>query len=89
MSDSTGHSATDLVAARAKAGDPQAQLEWARFLTEAAVPDFVESARWLRLASENGLAAGQYALGLRYLNGQGVGEDVVEAVTWLRRAAER
>ena len=46
-----------------------------------------EAVKWYRLAAEQGLAAGQYGLGMCLADGVGVAKDMVEAVTWLRAAA--
>ena len=40
-------------------------------------------------AAEQGDAAAQYNLGLRYLDGRGVAKDGMEAARWLRKAAEQ
>ena len=45
--------------------------------------NFVEAAKWLRLASEEGYPPAQYLLGLMYDKGQGVPQDYVEAYKWL------
>ena len=48
-----------------------------------------ETARWLRLAAEQGNARAQYNLGDMYANGKGVPQDNVEAHMWLNLAASR
>jgi uncharacterized protein len=45
--------------------------------------NYIEAARWLRLASEQGDPEAQYSLGLMYNKGQGVPQDYVEAYKWL------
>ena len=45
--------------------------------------NYIEAARWLRLASEQGYPEAQYSLGLAYNKGQGVPQDYVEAYKWL------
>ena len=45
--------------------------------------NYIEAARWLRLASEQGYPEAQYQLGLMYNKGQGVEQDYVEAFKWL------
>ncbi len=52
-------------------------------------PNYVEGARWYRLAAEQGLAEAQYNLGLMYHGGDGVLQNYTEAVHWYRMAAER
>lgn len=66
-----------------------------------ATNDILAAARWKRSAATNdakilawtrtragrGEASGQYELGLRYLRGHGVTNDLVTASNWLSRAA--
>jgi uncharacterized protein len=49
--------------------------------------DYVEAAKWYRLAADQGHALAQYNLGLMHDNGEGVPENDAEAVKWYRRAA--
>ncbi len=51
--------------------------------------NYIEAARWLRLASEQGYAFAQYLLGLMYDKGQGVPQDYVQAYKWLDLAVAR
>jgi uncharacterized protein len=51
--------------------------------------DYVEAAKWCRLAADQGLAVAQYTLGWMYANGQGVKQDYVEAAKWYRLAADQ
>ena len=51
--------------------------------------DFAKAAHWFRLAAEQGLAAAQNNLGVRYYKGQGVETNYVEAVKLYRKAAEQ
>ena len=53
------------------------------------VKNFVESAKWTRLAAEQGYASAQYNLGVMYDSGQGVMQDYAEAVKWYRLAAQQ
>ena len=46
-----------------------------------------ESARWYRVAADKGLAPAQFALGVLYVNGEGVTKDAAEARKWLSAAA--
>ena len=49
--------------------------------------DYVEAARWYRLAADQGSALSQYALGMMYYYGQGVATDYIEAFKWVKLAA--
>lgn len=51
--------------------------------------DYVEAAKWFRLAAEQGLAEAQHALGSFYEDGTGVEQDYTEAVKWYKKAAEQ
>ncbi len=44
---------------------------------------------WYRKAAEQGVAAAQLNLGVRYDNGQGVPQDYVQAHVWFNLAAAR
>ena len=55
---------------------------------EALPRDFTESARWFRLAAEQGHAEAQRWLGMAYFGGHGVPKNHAEGEKWLRRAAE-
>ena len=51
--------------------------------------DYTESARWYRLAADQGEGQAQARLGDMYANGEGgVQQDPVEADKWYRRAVE-
>ena len=51
--------------------------------------DYAEAVKWYRLAAEQGDAASQFNLGLKYGKGEGVPQDYVEAHKWLNLAASR
>jgi hypothetical protein len=51
--------------------------------------DYVEAAKWYRLAADQGHAAAQYSLAGLYATGQGVAQDYVEATKWYRLAADQ
>jgi hypothetical protein len=51
--------------------------------------DFVEAAKWFRLAAEQGVAEAQYSLGFLFEKGFWVDKDPVEAAKWYRLAAEQ
>lgn len=48
-----------------------------------------EAVRWLRMAAEQGSAAGELGLGIMYLKGEGVEQDSEKAMYWFRSAAEQ
>ena len=48
----------------------------------------MEAARWYRRAAEQGVAFAQFNLGVRYVNGQGVARDPVQAYQWFSVAAQ-
>lgn len=50
--------------------------------------DTATAAHWFGLAAEQGDPAGQYHLGILHANGQGVTQDDVRAMMWLRLSAE-
>ncbi len=51
--------------------------------------NYTQAVYWYRKAAEQGDAAAQYNLGVRYANGRGVAKDDVQAVYWYRKAAEQ
>jgi len=51
--------------------------------------NFIEAAKWYRLAANQGNAMAQYNLGLLYYKGQGVLQNHAEAAKWCRLAAEQ
>ena len=51
--------------------------------------NLAESAKWYRLAADKGMPTAQFALGVLYLNGDGVAKDVGQARKWLTAAAEK
>jgi TPR repeat protein len=48
-----------------------------------------ESARWYRLAADQGHADAQFNLGLNYDLGRGVAQDYGQAAQWYQRAADQ
>ena len=50
---------------------------------------FVSTAQEFRKAAEQGNATAQYNLSTCYAKGEGVTQDIEEAVKWLRKAAEQ
>jgi TPR repeat protein/serine/threonine protein kinase len=80
------------ILAGAEAGDPTRQFELSDLLAiGGGIPaDAEESARWLRLAAEGGLAAAQCALGHKYYYGNdGFEQSYEKAVACYRKAAEQ
>ena len=51
--------------------------------------DYVEAARWYRLAADQDYVEAQVRLGAMYLMGRGVERDFVAAADWYERAAEQ
>lgn len=51
--------------------------------------DFAESAKWSRMAAEQGVITAQFQIGSKYLYGNGVNKNVAEAVRWLTKAADQ
>lgn len=54
---------------------------------EGVTPDFVEAAKWFRLAAEAGHAGAQKNLGFLLAAGKGVAKDDAEAQKWFKKAA--
>jgi localization factor PodJL len=76
-------------AARALAGDPQAQLQMGIWGLEKAMRpgEYREAGEWLRKAAEAGIAEAQYRLGTLYQSGRLAGQDPTNTVFWLEKAA--
>jgi len=51
--------------------------------------DYDEAEAWYRRAADQGLAAGQFGLGLIYQDGYGVARDPAQAARWYELAAEQ
>lgn len=51
--------------------------------------DYCESAKWLRMAAEQGHKGAQLKMGVACANGNGVTKDATEAVKWFRKAADQ
>ena len=51
--------------------------------------NYVEAAKWLLKAAEQGQVKGQYAMGVFYYKGLGVTQSDVEAAKWFLKAAEQ
>ena len=74
---------------RAETGDVSAQMMLGdMFAAGEGVPqDYVEAARWYRLAAKRGIAKAQLSLGLMYSKGQGVDQNQEIAYQWASIAA--
>jgi TPR repeat protein len=51
--------------------------------------DYSTAAKEWRPLAENGSAAAQYNLGLLYVDGHGVPQDLGQAITWFERSAQQ
>jgi TPR repeat protein len=80
-----------LCRAQAEAGDVQAQyaLGVSYYVGVGAPLDYVEAARWYRLAAEQGFVEAQVRMAAMYLMGRGVERDFTQAADWYKRAAEQ
>jgi len=74
---------------RAETGDVSAQMILGdMFAAGEGVPqDYIESAKWYRLAAKRGIAKAQLSLGLLYSQGQGVQQNIEIAYQWASMAA--
>jgi len=84
--------AMDMLSARAKQGDAEAQYQLGCcYLLSPQVDgskvDFVKVAEWFTKSAEQGYAQAQYHLGLFYLGGTGVERDVAKGIEWLAKSA--
>jgi TPR repeat protein len=77
------------VRAKADAGDPEAQylLGLKHASGEGEAQDYLEAARWYRLAADQDHALAQYNLGVMYSRGQGFPKDDTTASQWFEKAA--
>jgi TPR repeat protein len=60
-----------------------------RYADNSGKDSWSEAAWWTRRAAEQGHVWAQVNLGLCYIHGLGVGQDVAEAVAWFQRAAHQ
>jgi TPR repeat protein len=74
---------------RAQSGDVSAQMMLGDMFSagEGVLQDYVEAAKWYRLAARRGNAESQLALGLLYSQGQGVKQNIEIAYQWVSMAA--
>ena len=87
---------------RAESGELEAQIDLGNmyyFGRDSVPKDYLQAAKWLRLAAEQGaaekgdaeqrVAEARYNLGILYVTGEGVAQDYAEAAKWFRMAAEQ
>jgi hypothetical protein len=67
--------------------DAQAFLGWSYFYGVGVIKDYVQAAKWYRMAANQGNAYGECGLGLCCENGFGVQRDLVAGYKWLNLAA--
>ena len=77
--------------AAANDGDADEQYLLGRvyYYGDGVAQDYVEAARWWRLAAEQGQPSAQAMLGYAYAEGHGVAQNDVEAARWYRLSAEQ
>ena len=74
---------------RARAGDVSAQYKLGQYF-EGEKRDFLEAQKWYSYAATHGHhPPSQYRLAILFMNGQGVENNLPEAMKWFRRAAEQ
>jgi TPR repeat protein len=80
-----------LIYQEALKGNNKAQFLWGYMNAKGlGVPqDYVEAAKWYRMAAEQGNVFAQNNLGLMYESGEGVTQDIIEGAKWYRKAAEQ
>ncbi|EGB09245.1 hypothetical protein AURANDRAFT_4690, partial [Aureococcus anophagefferens] len=74
---------------RAAAKGDQKAVDVLAKLEDHGAQDELRAFHYFKLSAEQGFTQGERALGDAYINGQGVGEDPVEAMGWLGRAAAK
>jgi TPR repeat protein len=75
---------------QAESGDRLAQFQYYRDLIQETKEDSKsEALKWLRKASEQGLAEAQFELGKLYLDGEDVEKNTDEGIRWLKLAAKQ
>ena len=71
----------------AERGDPNAQSVLGEVYYRA--QDYQNAFAWFRKSAQQGYAAGQYNLGVMYMEGSGTAKDAGESVKWFLKAAEQ
>lgn len=79
----------DLIARRAEAGDPEAQVAVGLSNRIGVSRDDAKALEWFRKAAAQGNLAGEYQVGESFEKGRGVPKDISQAVEWYRKAAEQ
>ena len=51
--------------------------------------DFIEAAKWYKKAAEQGKTSAQLNLGMMYISGRGIRQNLPEGVKWLNKAADQ
>jgi len=80
---------TQLLAEWVGLPDQQHALATAYYTGNGVKQDYLEAAKWFRLAADQGLAKSQHMLGVMYDQGDGMPQDYLTAVTWFRKAADQ
>lgn len=82
---------TNAVAARAVAGDHEAELQMGLWAVESAMrpAQYQEAEQWLRKAAEAGLAEAQFRLGTLYQSGRVTDPGKTNALFWFQKAASQ
>jgi uncharacterized caspase-like protein/regulator of replication initiation timing len=85
----TARSALDVWLPAAQEGDAEARTLVGELYERGlgGEPNYVEAARWYRLAADQGFSRAQFNLGTLYENGLGVARDRLEAINWYRLAS--
>lgn len=80
----------EAIPAEAENGDALSQFELGLIygIGHKAPPNYVEAAKWFRMAAKQGHARAQYYLGVMNAEGLGMTKDESEAVKWFRQSAE-
>lgn len=80
---------TNAIAARAVAGDHEAELQLGLWTLESAMrpAQYSEAEQWLRKAAEAGLAEAQFRLGTLYQSGRVTDPGKTNALFWFQKAA--
>ena len=71
----------------AENGNAESQCELAQ--TYFQLGDKQKAFYWFKKSAEQGYDDGQLALGILYLNGEGVQKDKKQAISWLKKSAEQ
>ncbi|MDR0468137.1 MAG: sel1 repeat family protein, partial [Campylobacteraceae bacterium] len=50
---------------------------------------YIEAAKWIKKAAEQGYVEAKFVFGMMYYNGKGTTKNYTETKRWLRKAAEQ